>query len=96
MQSRHNQKEIEHSITGDINLSSAEMLNRYLKPHHSSTQCKPVSEDHLLIHTSAEKSQPIKKKDYEHSTKLSYIPTFTEKEIKVYQKLGQGKWSVVL
>ena len=79
MQSNANKAAVEHTITGDITLSSAEMLNKYLKPHHSSSAHKPILDDTLMVHTSAEKSTAIKKKHGDHSARLFHIPTFTEK-----------------
>ena len=53
MQSKEN---VDNSTHDNITLSSTDILNRYIKQHHSSSAHTPKTEDHLLVHTSAEKS----------------------------------------
>ena len=64
-----------------------ELLDKYLKPHTSESTTNST--------VKGISGQQVGSSDKHNSGntlgQLSYIPTFSERELRVYQKLGEGK-----
>ena len=67
-----------------------ELVERYLKPHFSGSTCQSSQKEH---HSESEETGKGKKKISNNLRRFSHIPTFSEKELRVYQKLGEGKFA---
>ena len=85
-----NQQESSHKCKGGMN--EQEISDKYLKPlkPHASESTNNSTQ----MHNSAQENGPTDKKKTKSAEKhLGHlnIPTFSERNLRVYQKLGEGK-----